>query len=323
MPNSTHILQPCDVSIFKPLKSYWKEVTRAHNLNSKSPITKNNFGIIFKKAFDKVKPESIINGFRTCGLYPFNPDAVDYNKCIPTRIAELQQPEVSFSIPISNDYLVCKNVISYILRDHKLEDVISNNTLLAKIWNECNSKSDDTIITSYKKTQEFNILDMPIEIEGSTLMFTDNELELSGIEVLNEESLLTNSENYIIDSNVENFNLDLVVEKNVCSNIFGNVINKSKTSVTQVSTGKDSKNCDTICNENYNTNISSAVKNPTKCLYNIDKVDSENIYELVENTIKFSGVIKIKKLIQIILLKTQLNKFGINILNGLKKKIVI
>lgn len=40
---------------------------------------------------------------------------------------------------------------------------------------------------------------MPIEIEGSTLMFTDNELELSGIEVLNEESLLTNSENYIID----------------------------------------------------------------------------------------------------------------------------
>jgi len=174
-----------------------------------------------------------------------------------------------------------------------------------------------------KKTQEFNILDMPIEIEGSTLMFTDNELELSGIEVLNEESLLTNSENYIIDSNVENFNLDLVIEKNVCSNIFGNVINKSKTSVTQVSTGKDSKNCDTICNENYNTNISSAVKNPTKCLYNIDKVDSENIYELVENTIKFSGVIKIKKLIQIILLKTQLNKFGINILNGLKKKIVI
>jgi len=149
LPNSTHILQPCDVSIFKPLKSYWKEVTRAHNLNSKSPITKNNFGIIFKKAFDKVKPESIINGFRTCGLYPFNPDAVDYNKCIPTRIAELQQPEVSFSIPISNDYLVCKNVISYILRDHKLEDVISNNTLLAKIWNKCNSKNDDTIITSY------------------------------------------------------------------------------------------------------------------------------------------------------------------------------
>jgi len=188
---------------------------------SKSPITKNYFGIIFKKAFDKVKPESIINGFRTCGLYPFNPDAVYYNKCIPTRIAELQQPEVSFSTPNSNDYLVCKNVISYILRDYELENVINNNALLAEIWNECDSRSDDTIITSYKKTQEFNILDMPIEIEGgSTLMFTDNDLELSGIEVLNEESLLTNSENYIIDSNVENFNLDLVVKKKMYSQIF-------------------------------------------------------------------------------------------------------
>jgi len=92
---------------------------------------------------------------------------------------------------------------------------------------------------------------MPIEIEGSTLMFTDNELELSGIEVLNEESLLTNSENYIIDLNIEHFNLDLVVKKSVCSNIFDNVINKSKTSVTQVSSVEDSKNCDTIYNENY------------------------------------------------------------------------
>ncbi|KAL4153169.1 hypothetical protein QTP88_001002 [Uroleucon formosanum] len=163
----------------------------------------------------------------------FNADAVDYNKCIPTRTAELQQPEVSFLTPNSNDYLVCKNVISYILRDHELENVINNNTLLAKIWNKCDSRSDDTIIISYKKNQEFNTLDMPIEIEGSTLMFTDNERELSGIEVLNKESLLTNSENYIIDSNVENFNLDLVVKKNVCSNIFDNVINKSKTSVTQ------------------------------------------------------------------------------------------
>jgi len=54
---------------------------------------------------------------------------------------------------------------------------------------------------------------MPIEIEGSTLLFTDTELELSGIEVLNEELLLTNSEKYIIDSNLENFNLDLVVKK--------------------------------------------------------------------------------------------------------------
>jgi len=62
--------------------------------------------------------------------------------------------------------------------------------------------------------------------------------------------------------------------------------------VTQVSSVEDSKNCDTICNENDYANISSTVKNPTKFVYNIDKVDIENIYELVENTVKLSGAIK-------------------------------
>jgi hypothetical protein len=29
-PNSTHILQPCDVAIFRPLKVEWKKVSQAH-----------------------------------------------------------------------------------------------------------------------------------------------------------------------------------------------------------------------------------------------------------------------------------------------------
>lgn len=45
-------------------------------------ITKSNFGTLLKKAFDNITIESIINGFRVYGLYPFNPDAVNYNKCI-------------------------------------------------------------------------------------------------------------------------------------------------------------------------------------------------------------------------------------------------
>lgn len=88
-----HIFYNPVMCIFKPLKSYWKDVTKEHNLNSNSPITKNNFGILFQKVFEKVKPQSIINGFRACGLFPLNPDAVDYKKCILTRQAEISRAE--------------------------------------------------------------------------------------------------------------------------------------------------------------------------------------------------------------------------------------
>ncbi|KAJ8966061.1 hypothetical protein NQ314_003769 [Rhamnusium bicolor] len=85
-PNSTHILQPCDVTIFRPLKVEWKKVAYNHKQRTRTSITRHNFCTLFKEAFDKAcKPSTIVNGFRTCGLYPFNVDAVDYSKCISTR----------------------------------------------------------------------------------------------------------------------------------------------------------------------------------------------------------------------------------------------
>lgn len=83
-PNSTHIIQPCDVAIFKPLKASWKNVV-AKNKSSGNSITKNNFANHFQESFDSVQKSSIVNGFRKCGLYPFNPNAVDFSKCISYR----------------------------------------------------------------------------------------------------------------------------------------------------------------------------------------------------------------------------------------------
>lgn len=85
-PNSTHMLQPCDVAIFRPLKCVWKSVVRKHKQSTTKVITKQNFANLFKQAYHKaIKPSIIRSGFAKCGLYPFNPDNVDYNKCIDTR----------------------------------------------------------------------------------------------------------------------------------------------------------------------------------------------------------------------------------------------
>lgn len=85
-PNATHIMQPCDVGIFKPLKVAWRQVVAEHAQDSTKPVTKTNFAPLFNKAFERASdPKVIKKAFECCGLFPFNPDAINYTKCISTR----------------------------------------------------------------------------------------------------------------------------------------------------------------------------------------------------------------------------------------------
>jgi len=72
-PDSTRILQPANVAAFRPLKSGWKkgvfEWRKDNNLST--AVTKKDFAPILKKVIDEtVKAETLINGFKACGLYP-------------------------------------------------------------------------------------------------------------------------------------------------------------------------------------------------------------------------------------------------------------
>ncbi|XP_014234990.1 uncharacterized protein LOC106657828 [Trichogramma pretiosum] len=85
-PNTTHIMQPCDVGIFRPLKKCWKEQVSLHAQSSNKPISKVNFDPIFKLAYEKsCDPKVIKKAFECCGLFPCNPDIIDYSKCMSNR----------------------------------------------------------------------------------------------------------------------------------------------------------------------------------------------------------------------------------------------
>ena len=44
---------------------------------------KEHFAPVLKIVIEKVsKSETIKNGFRATGLYPWNPDAIDFSKCL-------------------------------------------------------------------------------------------------------------------------------------------------------------------------------------------------------------------------------------------------
>ena len=80
-PNATHILQPLDVSLFHPLKEQYAKVLREWKVeNNVTNFQKHMFAPVLKIALDSIDlSNSVKNGFRACGLYPFNPNAVNYN----------------------------------------------------------------------------------------------------------------------------------------------------------------------------------------------------------------------------------------------------
>lgn len=81
-PNCTHIMQPLDVALFGPVKKEWSTAVHEWRLrNGLQTLTKYNFGPLLKEVLDsKLKVVSIVNGFKRCGLCPFDATAIDYTK---------------------------------------------------------------------------------------------------------------------------------------------------------------------------------------------------------------------------------------------------
>lgn len=82
-PNATHLIQPMDVAIFRSLKGSWKSAVHQWRFeNPDSPILRKvHFCPLLKKVIDEnMAPSIFINGFRKCGLVPWNPAAVCLRK---------------------------------------------------------------------------------------------------------------------------------------------------------------------------------------------------------------------------------------------------
>ena len=77
-PHTTQDSQPFDCTVFGPLKRHWSAI--CHEFQQKHPgmvISKLNFTELFAKAWlQALTPANIVAGFRSCGIYPFNRNAI-------------------------------------------------------------------------------------------------------------------------------------------------------------------------------------------------------------------------------------------------------
>ena len=75
--HTSHKLQPCDVSVFGPLKTAYREQVEKLYHGGANTIRKEHFTLLYSRARDAAfMPRNIRAGFAKTGLVPFNPDTV-------------------------------------------------------------------------------------------------------------------------------------------------------------------------------------------------------------------------------------------------------
>lgn len=84
MPSHTsHKLQPCDVGVFGPLKTSYREQVERMERGGVNTIGKQHFTYLYSPARENsLTKRNILAAWRGSGLFPFNPDRVLAN--IPT-----------------------------------------------------------------------------------------------------------------------------------------------------------------------------------------------------------------------------------------------
>lgn len=104
--NTTHELQPMDKAVFRSFEYYWdEEVLKYWSLHEDRRITKQRFGAIFTKVWDKaLTPVNIKAGFEATGIYPFDPEKNPEEAYAPSLPTQQSAPEVlTYSVSQSTD----------------------------------------------------------------------------------------------------------------------------------------------------------------------------------------------------------------------------
>ena len=89
--HTSHKLQPCDVGVFGPLKTAYREQVERLYRGGANTVGKQHFTLLYSRARDvALTPHNIKSGWMKAGLFPFNPDRV---------LQEIDRPKPQQSSP--------------------------------------------------------------------------------------------------------------------------------------------------------------------------------------------------------------------------------
>jgi hypothetical protein len=75
--HTSHKLQPCDISVFGPLKTAYRDQVERLNRGGVDTVGKQHFTYLYKPARERaITKRNILAGWAAAGLFPFNPQRV-------------------------------------------------------------------------------------------------------------------------------------------------------------------------------------------------------------------------------------------------------
>lgn len=148
-PNATHLLQPMDVAVFRSLKGSWKAAVHSWRLeNIDSPILRKiNFCPLLNKVLtDTLAPSIFQNGFRKCGLVPWNPDEV-------CRIQTLSNQESTELTEIQKMARIKEMELGKKFLDKYIDNKKITKFLNCEVW--MGPKEDEELFKFYKNVETY------------------------------------------------------------------------------------------------------------------------------------------------------------------------
>ncbi len=99
-PHCSHKVQPLDCTVFGPFKRYYSTAIKSWMVdNPGKPMTIYNIPLMVAQAFPKAMTiDNITAGFRTTGIFPFNPNIHKATDFVPSLVTDRPDPNVSSAV---------------------------------------------------------------------------------------------------------------------------------------------------------------------------------------------------------------------------------
>ncbi|XP_055707136.1 uncharacterized protein LOC129804094 isoform X4 [Phlebotomus papatasi] len=234
-PNSTHFIQPLDRDFFEPMKTAYAKEVEKWKMSNLPPVRFHPMHVakVVNAALKHLDlPKIAKDGFRECGLVPFNPDVVNGMEIVKTRKSE--NLELNLSIDQSrpeddkdianacaaSDYEAAHRILDHLISPDTLkkfkeckEDRIWSGSLkdkhLFEVWCKVNERCESQSLASSSTSISVDYRD--IEIGDPSLSTAGNANQSSDISnsglLSNEDTRLSGDialQDYIVIDPVDN-----------------------------------------------------------------------------------------------------------------------